>query len=229
MCVGFWLPFRPDGEHSVHFAPRQTPQECRFSHLWQIRRHNGLNSGCLYKFDRNFLFSEKSNEFPHTLGSARSYLKLSPRQFAASRTGANSRHSIGRAFGRRIPSRAPSLPSAIAPNAPNAPRAASAATECCTSLSSLCFTKRLPGNGCSSSANAQSKAGASWGSVLTLLSGICSQTRTFNIKGLRLARLHQLRANTGVQLRSFAHLADVIEGVDFGYGIKPLNQDQAAA
>jgi hypothetical protein len=31
------------------------------------------------------------------------------------------------------------------------------------------------------------------------------------------------------KLRGFAHLADVIQGVDFINGIKPSNQDQAAA
>lgn len=31
------------------------------------------------------------------------------------------------------------------------------------------------------------------------------------------------------KLRGFAHLADVIQGVDFVNGIKPSNQDQAAA
>ena len=42
-------------------------------------------------------------------------------------------------------------------------------------------------------------------------------------------KLGQCTEKSGRKLRGFAHLADVIEGVDFVNGIKPSNQDQAAA
>ena len=42
-------------------------------------------------------------------------------------------------------------------------------------------------------------------------------------------KLGQCAEKSGRKLRGFAHLADVIKGVDFVNGIKPSNQDQAAA
>ena len=44
-----------------------------------------------------------------------------------------------------------------------------------------------------------------------------------------MCKLGQCAEQSGRKLRGFAHLADVIEGVDFVNGIKPSNQDQAAA
>lgn len=42
-------------------------------------------------------------------------------------------------------------------------------------------------------------------------------------------KLGQCAEKSWRKLRGFAHLADVIEGVDFINGIKPSTQDQAAA
>ena len=42
-------------------------------------------------------------------------------------------------------------------------------------------------------------------------------------------KLGQCAEKTWRKLRGFAHLADVIQGVDFINGIKPSNQGQAAA
>ena len=42
-------------------------------------------------------------------------------------------------------------------------------------------------------------------------------------------KLAQCAETSWRKLRGFAHLADVIEGVDFINGVKPSNQDRAAA
>ena len=47
--------------------------------------------------------------------------------------------------------------------------------------------------------------------------------------GRWMFKLSQCAEKSWRKLRGFAHLADVIQGVDFINGIKPSNQDQAAA
>ena len=49
------------------------------------------------------------------------------------------------------------------------------------------------------------------------------------IAGRWMFKLSQCAEKSWRKLRGFAHLADVIQGVDFINGIKPSNQDQAAA
>lgn len=42
-------------------------------------------------------------------------------------------------------------------------------------------------------------------------------------------KLGQSAEKSWRKLRAFAHLADVIQGIDFINGVKPSNRDQAAA